>query len=424
MMFIINFICNMFIFLSFDTFITYFTHIKKFNKYIIYKGLFVIFTLIFSFFSNITYGSIICLLSFFIYLFYVSDSSLVKKIKVFFIYCIYFFTIPFLIFGIHTLLIQDISILNSNKTYFSYKTIICSALLYIIISMYIVIKELSLFPTGKIYKLYFSLITVISVLLLTVCSMLLGSTIIQQEYILPILFLLLIIITVLFIYIYRKIINILKENTLNKIEAEKNALQKDYYTNVENNLKLISLLRHDFRNHMIILEGYAKQGETDKLLEYIHSIHNTLVPTALIQTPSPLLSSLLNAKNEDCKARGVILQFQHLFPSLEIDDFHLVTILSNLLDNAITAAAKCEKGIISLSMTQLDSYLEIDCVNPHMEVIHKKGDMLLTTKAEQKEIHGLGITSMRKAVEQLNGKITVDYTTDIFHVNILVPNYK
>lgn len=414
----------MFIFLSFDTFITYFTHIKKGNKYIIYKGLFILFTLIFSYFPNITYGSIICLISFFIYLFVVSDSSFVKKIKIFFIYCIYFFTIPFLIFVVHTLLIQDVSLLDSNETYFSYKTIICSALLYIILSMYMVIKELSLFPTGKIYKLYFSLITVISVLLLTVCSMLLGNTIIQQEYVLPILFLLLIIITVLFIYIYRKIINILKENTLNKIEAEKNALQKDYYSNVENNLKIISLLRHDFRNHLIILEGYARQGETNKLLEYTHSIHNTLAPTTLIQTSSPLLSSLLNAKNEDCKARGVTLQFQQHFSSLEIDDFHLVTILSNLLDNAITAAAKCQKGTISLSMTQLDSYLEIDCINPHVEAIHKKGDLFLTTKKEQKEIHGLGITSMRKAVEQLNGKITIDYTTDVFHVNILVPNYK
>lgn len=423
-MFIINGICNLFIFFSFDIFIIYFLNIKKSDNYFIFKGLFIFYILVYSYFPKISYGSLICLISFFIYLNLVSDTSIVKKIRVFFFYCIYFFTIPFLVFWIHTLLIQDFLLLDSNDTYFSYKTIICSALLYIILSLYIVIKELSLFPTGRIYKVYFSLITGISILLLTICSMLLGSTVIQQEHVLPILFSLLIIITVLFLYIFRKIINILEENTQNKIEAEKNILQKDYYLKVENNLKVLALLRHDFRNHLIILEGYSKQGETDKLLEYIHSIHNTLVHTILIQTPSPILSSLLNAKNEDCKSRGVTLQFQQLFTTLEIDDFYLVTIMSNLLDNAITAAAKCMNGSVSLNMTQLGSYLEIDCANNHQEVIHKNKDNFVTTKTIQKENHGLGITSMRKAVEQLNGKITINYTTDMFHVSILLPNYK
>ena len=162
----------------------------------------------------------------------------------------------------------------------------------------------------------------------------------------------------------------------------------------------------------------------NKLLTYIQSIQETLVPTKLIQTPSPLLSSLLNAKNEDCKLKGITLDFVQNFPELIMDDFHLVTIMSNLLDNSITAAAKCPESTITLRMVQLDSYLEIDCTNPHCEKLLPKGNIFLTTKEPEKEIHGLGITSMRRAVDSLHGTLTINYTSDTFHVVISVPNYK
>ena len=116
--------------------------------------------------------------------------------------------------------------------------------------------------------------------------------------------------------------------------------------------------------------------------------------------------------------------FEQQFSTINMDDFHLVSLLSNLLDNAITAAAKCPDGFIRLAITEVKNYIQIECTNNHQEQIQQKNNIFFTTKATQKEIHGLGIKSMRKTVEKLRGEIHIDYTEDSFHVSILVPNYK
>ena len=67
--------------------------------------------------------------------------------------------------------------------------------------------------------------------------------------------------------------------------------------------------------------------------------------------------------------------------------------------------------------------IEIDCINNHTEHFKKVGDRFLTTKTIKKEIHGLGIQSMRRAVDKLHGKFNIDYTEKLFHVNIIFPNY-
>uniref|UniRef100_UPI0040566F30 sensor histidine kinase n=1 Tax=Acetatifactor sp. TaxID=1872090 RepID=UPI0040566F30 len=216
----------------------------------------------------------------------------------------------------------------------------------------------------------------------------------------------------------------MEENAIAKIEVEKNALQQNYYAHVQESLQTISYLRHDFKNHLMILQGHATAGNTEELNNYLNRICEELTPSTLLATPSPLLSAILNAKNEECKRAGVTLTLEQNFTGIYFDDFHLVTIFSNLLDNAITAASKCKHGTIRLRITTIKSYLDIDCVNNHIEHIDVKNDRFMSTKPTQKEIHGLGILSMRKTVEQLNGEMEIDYTEDCFHVNILVPNYK
>lgn len=417
-------ICNIFYFFMFNLFISY-TCQPKTKPYVKYVKLaYFSYAILYSWVPVLPF----CHLLFFtidaIYFFTITNNTIIKKSKKYLTYNIYFYVSSFFIMTFHTLFTQDLSISISNDLYFSYKSIICSALQYIILSIYITTKRISAFPSGRTYKWFFLAITGLSVVLLTVCSMLLGSTLLEQEDVLPMIFCLLIIITVLFLSVYRNLIKILEENTLTKIEVEKNALQQDYYAHIKNNLESLSLLRHDFKNHLYILNSYAEQHKTEKIIQYIQSIQETLAPTTMIQTPSPLLSSLLNAKNEDCKIKGVHFTFQQDFSLLKISDFNLVTIMSNLLDNAITAAAKCENGTVALHIYQLDSNLEIDCTNTHQEKLLPKGNILLTTKSEQKEIHGIGITSMRKAVDSLHGQITIDYTDDIFHVLISVPNYE
>ena len=60
----------------------------------------------------------------------------------------------------------------------------------------------------------------------------------------------------------------------------------------------------------------------------------------------------------------------------------MITILGNLLDNAITAASKCENGNLFLSISQLDSYLQIQINNTHIEDIQESDGIFQTTKKD------------------------------------------
>lgn len=421
-MLVVDLICNMFYFFSLIMFFSNYCTLKNTGTTKMLHCAYLLQLIVFSFLPFFPYSSILSFVIDSIYIFLITSDQTRKKIKYLLIFYVYYYVFSFFIFCLHTFIAQDFTVYSSD-IYFSYKSIICSALMYIVLSMYFITKKIAAFPSGQIYKRYFLIIMCISTISLTVCSMLFGSTLIVQEQIVPLIFSLILLITILFLMIYRKLVDVLEESSLHKIEAEKNALQQDYYAHVNANLETLSLLRHDFKNHLTILDGYAAQGNCDKIIAYIQSLQGTLNPTKLVQTPSPLLSSLLNAKNEDCKNKNVSFILEQNFPFLTIDDYHLVTILSNLLDNAIAAASRCTNGTVTLRLTQLASFLEIECVNDHQEKLIIKGERFLTTKTTQKEIHGLGITSMRKAVDSLHGKMDIRYTDQLFHVTISVPNY-
>ncbi len=418
-----DFIINFSVFFTLDLFLNHFAVCKSKKSHHFLKVLFIIIWGVYSIAPTIPYGDYISHILDFLYVLLLVNDKIRYRIVTYIKFKLYHYICSFVVAIFHTLVTLDAAIFVTNETYAAFASIIGHFLLYIILSMYIILRKLSDFPSGKTYKRYFLAITGVIILLLIVCSMLFGSSILEQQAIAPVIFSLLLIIALLCISIYHRVITILNENALTKIEAEKNALQQDYYAHVKESLKNLSLLRHDFKNHLLIIQGYATRDNKEELLNYIDSLYEGLSPVALIETPSTILSSLINAKNEDCKRKGITLHFNHNFKAIKISDFHLVTIMSNLLDNAITAAAKTDEKEITLRIEEINSYLVIDCVNYHREQLQVRNNIFFTTKPTQKEIHGLGITSMRKTVDALHGQMDIDYTENTFHVSILLPNY-
>lgn len=144
------------------------------------------------------------------------------------------------------------------------------------------------------------------------------------------------------------------EQIQQKVLIEKYSMQLLYTKDIDESLKALSKLRHDFKNHLLIIDGYARKNEFDKQREYINKLNNEIGATKIYDTQSTLVSSILNTKNAVCEKQGVILSVNDQFHTINIDDFNLITILGNILDNAITAAGKTGKGMIDLSIIQLE----------------------------------------------------------------------
>ncbi|MCX4320222.1 MAG: hypothetical protein OSJ44_10900, partial [Lachnospiraceae bacterium] len=96
--------------------------------------------------------------------------------------------------------------------------------------------------------------------------------------------------------------------------------------------------------------SYAKKGDLQSLISYIAKFNTVLEDTKLIQSPNSLVSAILNAKSNICSQKDIAFSAICTFASIFISDFHLITILGNILDNAVSAASKISDGPLDISL--------------------------------------------------------------------------
>lgn len=334
---------------------------------------------------------------------------------------IYSYASMAVILFLHSLLFNDYVAFFTSAIYEEYKLIIVSFLTYTVYVLYSNYKK-----NRKIrsrYYLYFS------VVILAVCLLLSYTTLYicrrePESQVLPLLFSTLIILVLLCITLYDKFLILIDENANYKMQGEINRLREDYALQIDENLKILHSIRHDIKNHLIIIDGYASQKNCEKIHEYISRIGDRFKDTSPIQTSSTAVSAILNEKYAMAQQENISCKITCDFPDLKIDDFTMITILGNLFDNAITAASKCADGWIKINLQRQDSLLAITVDNSHVEKIQEKGGVFTSTKTDKSNIHGIGIKNVRKAVDDLRGQIEISYTENMFHVGILLPNYK
>lgn len=388
------------------------------------RFIFITILLLYTFIPHFPFQSLFNYFLVFFYICLTVKESFIKRILFFILYESFFNLSILIIYFLIIIIARDFHFIDSNNMYSGYKQLTCIAIIYILLNLYMNSKKISSFATGRSYKRQFSLIITISVLALSISSMVLGSTLISQENALPFVYSLLVIVIVLCLSTYRKISNTLEENALNHLALEKASMEKQYSNSIEESLKKLTIMRHDMKNHLLIIDGYASQDSCEKIHSYIKNIQDDYNLTNIIKTPSALISSIINAKQQECIRNNIHFTFSQSFSYINMDDYHLTTILGNILDNAITAASKVTDGFVNISIIQVDSYLEISCKNNHAENIQKKEGYFITSKLPSNDVHGIGLISIKKAVSSINGQMQIDYNHSYFKIVLILPNYQ
>ena len=78
---------------------------------------------------------------------------------------------------------------------------------------------------------------------------------------------------------YDKFLSIIDENTKYKIQLELDKMQEEYSAQLDEKLNELHSLRHDMKNHLIVIDGYAKQENYTKIHDYIFVITDNLSTT-------------------------------------------------------------------------------------------------------------------------------------------------
>ena len=375
-----------------------------------------------SYFLNASLFSVIlCFITLpLIYSLYVFPKNYRIALRNFFEFVIFYFMIYIIIVIVYTLIFNDQDITIISQQYNTYKSTIINLLTYIIYALTSNLVQINI--TKSIYILFFNAVVIsISVILgYTTLSLNLwdsGSTV------LPVIFATIFVLIIICISLYNKFLFIIEENTNYRFKLELDKMEQVYSAQLDDKLNQLHSLRHDMKNHLIVIDGYASQHNDRKIHEYIHNISEDLSLTNTVDSGSHIVSALIAEKENKAKSQNIRCEINISTPGINIDDFSITTIIGNLFDNAIKAASECEPGWIRFSLTQTGSYMNIVIENSCSGNIIENNGEFTSTKNDKVLPHGIGIKNVRKVVSNLNGQIDFSYASGYFSVKAELPNY-
>ena len=176
--------------------------------------------------------------------------------------------------------------------------------------------------------------------------------------------------------------------------------------------------RHDYLNHLQVVYGLLELEEYEDLKKYLTPVYKGIMKTGkALKTSKPALNALLKAKMEEAEGKeiDVYVEVKSDLQKLPVEDWQLCKVLSNLIDNAMTALSetteerKLEIDINEDRKNYLFSVSNNGTAIPkeHLENIFKRG--FSTKKGEG---HGMGLAIVSDIVKENRGTISVSSTQE------------
>ena len=228
---------------------------------------------------------------------------------------------------------------------------------------------------------------------------------------------------ILFLIIY--LYDVISIYYVERIQSEVIEREKNYYLKqaelLEQSTEEIRNLRHDMKNHLYALSSMIND-ENKEAKRYIDNITDKFGKSEIYSsTGNVALDSVINYKLSQTEKQNIQIYLNITIPSnIQEGVEDLVTIIGNLMDNAIEASERIEKNrYIEMKIKYKRGTMFIDVKNGYDGIVnHKNGE--ITTQKDDKAFHGIGLKSVRAAVNNHNGTMKVDFDDKEFRVKVML----
>lgn len=264
----------------------------------------------------------------------------------------------------------------------------------------------------------------------TICAVMLMTSSVIKSYhsdIIAIYYIIAIGLIVLNLVVFHLISEIL-ENSRNMKEAEalrqQSIGQLELYNSMRENYNIQRQRTHEYKNQIVCMDMLMKKKDYSKLEDYIGNISDGLdAQLDMVDTNNDVVNAIFNAKYYEAIKNDVLVVLKiNDLSDIKISDNDIVTILSNLLDNAIEAAKQCDIGkrIVKIKMLYEDAVLSIAVSNSYKaEPVLTEDGYIRTTKKDREE-HGWGMRNVVATLEKYNAEYIIDYKNGEFVFSIIM----
>ena len=264
----------------------------------------------------------------------------------------------------------------------------------------------------------------------TICAVMLMVNSVMKSYhsdIVPVYYIIAIGLIVLNLVVFHLISEILEHSRKMKeaqILRQQSIGQVELYNSMRENYNIQRQRTHEYKNQIVCMDMLMKKKDYSKLENYIGNISDGLdAQLDMVDTNNDVVNAILNAKYYEAIKNDVlfVLKINDL-SDIKVSDEDIVTILSNLLDNAIEAAKQCDVGkrTVKIKLLSEDDVLSIAVTNAYKTEPMLTEDGYIRTTKNNKEEHGWGIRNIVATLEKYDAEYIIDYKNGEFVFSIMM----
>lgn len=179
----------------------------------------------------------------------------------------------------------------------------------------------------------------------------------------------------------------------------------DYVENVKQKENEIKRFRHDVHHHNEHIVSLAREGNCEEILKYLGS-HDEWIQNQSSWCPNIVVNGILSSYEAKAKEKGVEFVASADTPAhSKIKDVDYVSILANLLENALIATVKINsQGPISVDIRSVGEKVVIVVANPSFSFKLENG--LPVNRS-------IGIDSITTTARKYQGEVNYSLDNDI-----------
>jgi signal transduction histidine kinase len=209
-----------------------------------------------------------------------------------------------------------------------------------------------------------------------------------------------------------------------ELEAMENLLSRQYeqYRQFERNNRTLHRIYHDLKHQLAFIKTEENEEKRESYLSELVKAIN--VYESEVNTGSSVLDTLLTSKNIVCKEHGITMTCFADAHNLDfIDVMDVCAIFGNAIDNAIECEQKIrdpQMRLIKVNVYTQNRFLLIRVENYCENQVDFDSGLPVTTKADR-QMHGYGVKSMKRAVEKYGGHLNLEQEDNWFRITALIP---
>lgn len=199
--------------------------------------------------------------------------------------------------------------------------------------------------------------------------------------------------------------------------------QLKLYEAISNSIQEQREKTHEYQNQMACMQELFQNREYEKLGEYMEQINGSVLSKVeCIDTNHVIVNAILNQKYQEAVEEGIVVTCKiNDLSGISMEDQDVVLLLSNLLNNAITASAQCTtQKFIKIKLYSKEEFVIFSVRNSYQGKLKYKDRILQTTKKD-KQNHGIGIKNMIRVIEKYGGSYVMEHKNNEFYFSIMIP---